>query len=354
MFLILVALALGIVNVFLILGLWLMMRDQGQLLQQIQAAVLRQGREMAQQRYAIVKIKERLKNPESIDLNATPRMMKAVKDAPILSKEEEREAKTVPVEEFGVDIDLDKLKDKDILEFIKNCVRHNSIALAQQPIIGLRDNEIAFYEIFSRIKTLKLGYLPAQKFIDIARNNNLISNIDSLLLMRSLQVLKDRAEKQERADFFMNVSVQTLTNKEYLYKLVEFLKSNPELAARLVFEMTQDDWRKVPHSVQNIQNGLALLGCRFSMDKVTMLGMDPDRLNRQNITFIKLDMKTVQNEIAKSGNNDRIKRLKNNLATRNIHIIIEKVEDEKQSALLQAIPADYGQGYLFGAPVVMD
>lgn len=357
------ALILGIINAVLIGVLIHFQREQKNLLWQFHAATQRQSREITQQRYAIATVRQMVvqevpksdlietleKNPEDIYLDAvTPEEM--------LSEAELKEVleKPVDVEERIESGQTEKVKDKEILEFIKSAVRNNHIAIAQQPIVIFPERRVAYYEVFARITSAKQGYLPAQKFINVARNNNLVGAIDSLLMMRCLHLLKNRTEKDEQAEFFINVSMQTFMNKEYLYRLVEFLTANPKLSSRLVFELNQEEWLKMTAAIKSVLDGLSLLGCRFSMDKVEVLGMDTARLAKQNITFIKIDASILEKEIVNSGGSGRIKRIKNMLDMQRISIIVEKVENEKQLALLQELRADFGQGYLFGQPIIME
>lgn len=365
LFIALIAVGIGLVNAGLIFVLWRMLGEQKTLLWQFHSATQRQAREITQQRYAIATVRQMIPgqgNPadmivESLDDEEARAVMDALDSENILTEQELKDVleKPAPQDAPQVEsVDVEQLKDKEILEFIKSSVRNNHIALAQQPIVIFPERRVAYYEIFARINTVKQGYLPAQKFINVAKTNNLVGAIDSLLMMRCLHLLKNRSEKDEQAEFFINVSLVTFMNKEYLYRLVEFLTANPKLSSRLVFEMTQEDWLRISMAVKSVLDGLSLLGCRFSMDKVEILGMDTARLAKQNITFIKIDASLLEKEIANSGGSGRIKRIKNMLDAQRINIIVEKVENEKQLGLLQEMHADFGQGYLFGAPVIME
>lgn len=359
-----IAVVIGLLNSFLLFLLWRSLKRETQRLWQYHSATQRQGKEIAQLRYAIASILPMIKGgkntvndliskvgdiaQEKAHKNGTEEVLITDDDLQqVLDKE-------APVTDTVHYIEFDTMKDSEILEFVKKCVRTNNIALAMQPIVVFPERKTVYYEVFARINTVKQGYLPAQKFITVAKNNNLVGALDSLLMMRCLQLLKNRTDEDEQSEFFINVSIQTLINKEYLFRLVEFLSANTKLSSRLVFEMTQEDWMKISAAVKSVLEGLALLGCRFSMDKVEMLGMDIERLTRQNINFIKLDANILAKEIANSGDIGRIKKIKSMLDEQRINIIIEKVENEKQLSMLHELHAGFGQGFLFGAPVIMD
>jgi len=90
------------------------------------------------------------------------------------------------------------------------------------------------------------------------------------------------------------------------------------------------------------------------MDQVGILGMDSARLMKQNISFVKLDAQLLTQEMKKTGGFERIRRLKKDLENQRINVIIEKVENEKEFLALLDLQIDFGQGYLFGAPYIME
>mgnify|MGYP000880730747 FL=1 len=147
--------------------------------------------------------------------------------------------------------------------------------------------------------------------------------------------------------------LSTLTNKAYVTDLITFLSANPQLSSHLVFEMTQADTLKMPGNVKQVMEGLALLGCRFSMDQVGFIGLDIDRLSDLNISFVKLDTNLILKEIQDTDKRNRLRKMKTMLDMNGISVIMEKVENDKQLQGLGNLYVTYAQGYLFGRPEEM-
>ena len=88
------------------------------------------------------------------------------------------------------------------------------------------------------------------------------------------------------------------------------------------------------------------LGCRLSVDQVESLSVDPDRLFKREIRFVKLEAAELLSETGR----DTFRTLKQELDRRAIDVIVEKIEDEQELIELLDQGIDFGQGYLFGEP----
>lgn len=346
--LLILVLGLTCVNTLWIFLLWRGQEKAANNLLHTHSIAQRLEREMGQHRYAMAVMSQLIRDmpPQEVD----PKLDQTVLQTAVTFLEEFVD-QSEPTEKQGKqkNVSSDKLSDNDILQFVKKAVISNTIAICSQPIVTLPDRGPRYYEIFSRIGVGD-GFIPAQKFITVAKNNNMIGAIDNLLLLRCLQMLKERSKTEQTAEFFINISAKTLGNKDYIKNLVDFLAANPKLSSRLIFEMTQQESLALSANTRNVIEGLALLGCRFSMDQITIFGMDNNRLLDQHISFVKLDARALEKEMENSAGRKRIKKIKTTLDSQGINVIIEKVENEKQLFGLLDLHADLGQGYLFGKP----
>lgn len=266
--------------------------------------------------------------------------------------------KTVEEQEAAADIETllpegispDYLTDEQTLELLHAAVRQNRVDLFLQPIVNLPQRKVRYYEMFSRIRIRPDVYLPAEKYIAVAMRHDLLSVIDNLLLLRGLQHIRDTSESDPNRSFFCNITSLTLNDPKFMGDLVEFIAQNRTLAPRLVFEMGQRDLATMSADILPVLQGLAQLGCRFSMDQVRSISFDIVQLEIRHIRFIKVDAGLMLTEIGQIGGFSRIRRLKAELDRQGIDLIIEKIETEGQIRELLDLEIDYGQGYLFGRP----
>lgn len=243
------------------------------------------------------------------------------------------------------------LSDKEVLSLVQAAVDQDRIDLFRQPIVALPQRKARFYEVFSKIRIQQGVYLPARRYIEVAmQQEDLIPTIDNLLLLRCLQVIRDEEEGNTNRAFFCNITSLTLDDPKFMADLVEFIAQNRSLAGQLVFELAQDDLATMSPDAVPVLNGLARLGCRFSMDRVRSLSFDFAFLEARHVRFIKVETKLILQELQNTGGFQYIKRLKAEMDTSGIDIIVEKVETDKELLELLDLEIDYGQGYLFGKP----
>lgn len=251
--------------------------------------------------------------------------------------------------------DARALTDEQVLQIVRAAVRQDRIDVLLQPIVTLPQRKTRFYEMFSRIRIRQDVYLPAERYVEVAMRQDMLPVIDNLLLLRGLQLVRD---KEDAADgnawaggaFFCNITSLTLNDPKFMGDLVEFIAQNRTLAPRLVFEMCQRDLEDVSPDVLPVFDGLSRLGCRFSMDQVRSLAFDFTKLDVRRIRFVKVDAAMVLAEMKTPGGLRRMKHMKAAMDGNGIDLIVEKIETEPHLITLLDMDIDYGQGYLFGKP----
>ncbi len=247
-----------------------------------------------------------------------------------------------------------RLTDDQVLQLVNAALEKDRIDLFLQPIVTLPQRKLRFYETFSRIRILPEVYLPAIRYIEVAMQQDLMPVIDNLLLLRGLQVIRNTVEGDYNRAFFFNITSLTLNDPKFMGDLVEFISQNRTLAPQLIFEMGQKDLATVNADVLPIFDGLSKLGCRFSMDQVRSLSFDFAHLESHHIRFIKVEAPLLMAELREPNGLQRLKRLKAELDRNGIDLIVEKIETDRQVVELLDVEIDYGQGYLFGKPVLTE
>lgn len=277
-----------------------------------------------------------------------------VHEAP--TEEREKDDETLPFSASLRELDESelgkRLTDDQVLQLVHAALEKDRIDLFLQPIVGLPQRKLRFYETFSRIRIMSDVYLPAIRYIEVALRQDLMPVIDNLLLLRGLQVIRNTAEGDYSRAFFFNITSLTLNDPKFMADLVEFIAQNRTLAPQLIFELGQKDLATMGADVLPIFDGLSKLGCRFSMDQVRSLSFDFAHLDSRHIRFIKVEASLLMSELQEMNGLQRLKRLKAELDRKGIDLIVEKIETDRQVAELLDVEVDYGQGYLFGKPLL--
>lgn len=252
-------------------------------------------------------------------------------------------------DELGAD--PGKFSDTVMTDLIRHAVRNDQIDVFMQPVVTLPQRRPRMMEVFARIRAGAGLYLPAQRYMPVARQESLVPAIDNLLLLRCLGLLGDPKNTEKGMVYILNISAATLHDKGFMGDLVAFLSRNRATAARLVFEIPQREMASAADAtLGRVLDGLARLGCRFSMDRVRDRTIDIALLKSRHIRFIKLDAAWLLSEAQSKAGFTRVVHLKKQLDAAGIDLIVEKIEDEATLRELLDFNVAFGQGYLFGKP----
>ncbi len=256
--------------------------------------------------------------------------MKNTADAPYMSDEE--------------------FSDTVVLELLRDAVRRDRIDLFAQPVLRIPQRQTTGYELFGRVRARPGIYLPAERFVKLACQDELISVIDNLLLLRTLQLLRRTQKNPAAGTYFLNIAPGTLRDTKFMGDLLAFLGQYKTLARRLVFELSQVDLASLDERILPVLQGLSKIGCRFSVDHVVNGQLGIADLRRHCVSFLRLDARRLMEDASGREGMARLRRIKGQLEAAGIEIIVEKIESERDLREILDYGVDYGQGYLFGKP----
>ncbi|WP_148219315.1 EAL domain-containing protein [Azospirillum sp. B510] len=238
------------------------------------------------------------------------------------------------------------MNDAAVLEAVRDALKADRIDVYLQPVVSLPQRKHRFYEVFSRVRAADGQQIMPDRYLDIAAREGLIATIDNLQLVRCVQLIRETERRQHAIGFFANISAATLADAEFMRQFLNMMAQNHALVPKLMFELSQHALNAGGAVTMGILSQLARLGFRFSMDQVTDLAIDIDRLLRHEFRCIKLDRALVLD----SANAARVRELRHRCVAEGIDLIVEKIETENQLVEVLDTGFDFGQGYLFGEP----
>lgn len=245
---------------------------------------------------------------------------------------------------------LPDYSDAVLSELIHHAVQNERIEIFAQPIVKLPSRKIAYLELFARIRARAGIYLPADTYRSLAEKEESIENVDHILVSHVIDTIRADARRGVKLGYFVNVALRSFRNKVFMGDLLEFLRSRRDLADHLVFELQYDDFKTATPQLIRIIDGLSQLGCRFSLDNISTLDIDDDRLAEYGFNYIKLRSNLLTEKCTTASGEMELARLKARLDTSGIKLIVERFETEHDLIDLLDFEIDYGEGYLFGKP----
>lgn len=274
----------------------------------------------------------------------------------------------------------------EILDLVREALRQDRVELHLQPIVGLPQRKIRFYECFSRVRTEEGAVIRPETYLEIAKQAGLVGAIDNMLLFRCVQLVRKAQSRRHNVGFFCNISGNTLEDRAFFSDFVDFLAANRELASNLIFEFRQEDIRDCGADIESYVERLGRLGFRFSLDRVGDLAtLDFAALARRRFRYVKIEAAALLerregaraapglvpadagaeeggmqsgtdgvNAVPAPGDETvvgiDVELLKRAMDVNGLELIVEKIESEQDLVELLDYRIDFGQGYLFGEP----
>ena len=135
---------------------------------------------------------------------------------------------------------------------------------------------------------------------------------------------------------------------EHLCELVDKYRIDPSY---LHLEITESAYADNPNQIIHTAEELRRLGFIIEMDDFGSGYSSLNMLSQMNLDMLKLDMKFVQNEIAKPEEQSILKDIVSMAHRMHLEVVAEGVETRDQMERLQACGCDYAQGYYFSKPL---
>ncbi len=240
--------------------------------------------------------------------------------------------------------------DRDgIIAAIRAGIEAQRIDLHLQPIVTLPQRKVRYYEAVSRLNTGTGETVAAEDFLPYAEAGSLLPKLDSLSVLRCVQVVRRLLLKNRDIGLFCNLAVATLTDAGFA-QLLEFLEANRAIAPSLVFEFTHAAVRSMGPIEHESLAALAERGFRFSMDNLTDLRLEPRELTERGFRFIKASAALLLDRATGSTTNIHPADFSDLLGRFGIDLIADRVENESTVVDLLDYDVRFGQGFLFSPP----
>jgi cyclic-di-GMP phosphodiesterase TipF (flagellum assembly factor) len=241
------------------------------------------------------------------------------------------------------------LDRETITAAVRGAIEAHRIELYLQPVVTLPQRKVRYYEALSRLKADNGDIVTAGDFLPYAEAGWLLPKLDSLSVLRCVQVVRRLSLKNRDVGVFCNLAGVTLTDASFP-QLLEFAEANRAIAPLLVFEFTQSAVRAMGPIENESLAALAERGFRFSMDNLSDLRIEPHELNERGFRFIKAPATLLLNQIGVASTDIHPADFSDLLGRFGIDLIAERIESESTVVDLLDYDVRFGQGFLFSPP----
>jgi len=231
-------------------------------------------------------------------------------------------------------------------EQVKAAVREDRLRFAYQPIVDAVTHEPVLYECLMRKIEHDGTVRPAAEFMPAVEQLGLIRVIDR----KGLELAVETIQHNPHVSLAINVSGLTATDRSWLRGLIALLRGKPDVATRLMVEITETAVLEDIDDCARFVLSLKDLGCRVALDDFGAGYTSIVQLKTLAVDMIKIDGSFVR-DLRRSSENLMFVRTIIDLA-RNLDLktVAECVETDDVAEILTHEGVDYLQGYAFGHP----
>lgn len=217
-----------------------------------------------------------------------------------------------------------------------------------QPVVDIATRRVHFHETLLRLQRANGTFAPATDFIELSEQLGLIRLIDEYTLGRALEALT----AFPAAHLSLNVSGETVGDAVWLSSLAEALLSRPDLAARLIVEITETSVIRHLDDATRFVATVHDLGCRVAIDDFGAGYSSFAHLRTLRVDMIKIAGTFIQNLVRSRDDQAFVGALTELAANFGAEIVAEWVADEESAAMLGAMGVTLMQGTLTGDPTL--
>lgn len=233
---------------------------------------------------------------------------------------------------------------------VVEAVEANRIDLLLQPVVTLPQRKVRYYEAFARMRRPDGETAPAAEFLPFAEAGGVTGKLDTLILLRCIQVLRRLQTNSRELGLFCNISSATLRDTKAFAQISDSLTTDRALAPSLILEFQQDAFNALGPIETDALAALTEHGVRFSLDHVSDLRFDPKALIARGVRHVKVTEAVLFDPANAASSDIHTSDLPDLLGRFGIDLIIERIEGEASVANLLDLDVRFGQGFLFAPP----
>jgi len=233
-------------------------------------------------------------------------------------------------------------------EQVSKAMQEERVVFAYQPVVLSGNGDVAYYETLLRMIDEKGEIVAAGAFVPIAERLGLMRDIDRYTLDLAVSDLLSDPD----ITLALNISSLTASDRSWLRALVSHLKGKPDVASRLIIEITEtaalDDFEDSARFVAAVRD----LGCKVALDDFGSGYTSFRHLKTLTVDVVKIDGSFVINLGDNPDNLLFIRTLLNLAEGFGIETVAECVQSEEDASLLKAEGVDFMQGFYYGRPQI--
>lgn len=232
---------------------------------------------------------------------------------------------------------------------LKKGLLEKQFYLEYQPKVECRTKEILGFEALVRWNHPIKGFIPPDKFIEIAESTGLIIPLGKWILKEAILFIKSiNKDRIKNFHIAINISVIQLIQEDFVEIIENILYDHDIDGSSIHFEITESVLIKSYETIANKLIKLRQLGIKIDLDDFGTGYSSLNHLMKLPIDSLKIDKSFIDDIFEK---NSFILEIINIGKRIGLTVVAEGVETEKHLELLIQYNCDTIQGYVFSKPL---
>ena len=229
-------------------------------------------------------------------------------------------------------------------------LREDEFRVVFQPLFEVATGKLVRFEALSRWTSAELGPISPDRFIPIAEQTGLITEIGRRTMLEALRQAKTWTDAGRRIGVAVNVSPMQFMRPDFTHIITEVLAQTQFPPALLELEITEGIFiRDLNLAVARIRE-LQRLGVSIALDDFGTGYSSLSYLQRMPIDAVKLDRSFVSDLTTDSSTVSMVRSVLAMASALKLRVVTEGVETAQQLEILRTLGCDEAQGYLLGRP----
>ncbi len=240
--------------------------------------------------------------------------------------------------------------DADWFQKLQTALNTDAFMLHYQPIVDIRTQETAYYEVLLRMLVDGRVFASPAAFIPAATRLGLMAELDQWVIRHALRSLAELRAARGDIRFTVNVSGGTFERPDFSAFLQTQARDSGVPLDAIVIEITEQA------AVRNLTTAAAQMaelvesGCRFAIDDFGSGYCSYTYLKALPVAFVKIDGSFIVNLAADVVDQKIVAAISDVATATRCQTIAEHVENRDTLRLLGKLGIGYAQGYFLGKP----
>ena len=238
---------------------------------------------------------------------------------------------------------------------LRGALERGEFAVHYQPIVTLPEGELTGFEVLVRWRHATRGLLLPAEFLGVAEGIGLLPRLEWWVVAEASRQL---AAWRKRGAVFLQLSVNLsphgLQHPETTRRLLEAVAEHCIPPDRLQVEITESTAIPHPEATLEALQALRAEGVQIAVDDFGTGFSSLSHLRAFPVDLVKMDRSFVRMLDAQPPDTALAAGTLSLAHALELAVVAEGVETETQRETLIALGCDFGQGFLFGAPLDPD